>query len=58
MTGADKKMRYPKTIGVRLSKDVAEWIPKPQSEHIRIMINWFYESYKDDDFDKVLELIK
>ena len=53
----DTLIRYPKFVGVNVSEEMFDWIPKPRSENIRKILEWAYESYPED-FNRILELMK
>ena len=55
MTG-ERKIRYPKTIGITVTEDMYNWVPQPRSEHIRDILKWLYKDFKED-YNLVKELI-
>jgi hypothetical protein len=56
MTG-ERKIRYPKMIGVTVSEEMFDWVPQPRSENIRKILEWLYTDFKED-YNLVRELIK
>lgn len=56
MREMDRIKRYTEFIGVKLRPEIKEWIPLPQSENIRIILEWIYESYPD--INELFEVMK
>lgn len=50
------EIRYPAQVNVKMTKEIKDWIPYPQSENIRKILEWIYQDYKED-FNKFMELI-
>ena len=52
----NETIRYPAQVNVKLPEELKEWIPYPQSENIRKILEWAYKDYKED-FNKFMGLI-
>ena len=45
MTGSNKKLNYSEQIGIKVSKELKNWIKEDYSNRIRSILEWLQESY-------------